>query len=107
VTRRRVFVDAKAPFPRDKAVTSEDVMLVPSELDNHITDSWIYYKTWEYKVGRLSGLSVPKNVDVLLVHGESRSTIALRLTKQLMHLPLSSFRLSRVHVGCQSVSRTW
>jgi hypothetical protein len=83
VTRRRVFVDAKAPFPRDKAVASEDVMLVTSELDNPITDSWIYYKTWEYKAGRLSGLSVPKNVDILLVHGESLSSIALRLANSL------------------------
>jgi len=88
-------------------VASEDVMLVASELDKPATDSWIYYKTWEYKAGILSGLSGPKNVDILLVHGESRSTIAFRLTKQLMHLPLSSFRLSRVHVGCQFLSITW
>jgi hypothetical protein len=101
VTRRRVFIDAKAPFPHDKAVASEDVMLVTSELDKPVTDSWIYYKTWEYKAGKLSGLSVPKNVDVLLVHGEScsTSTTVLRLVKQLTFLSCASFRLSGVHVG--------
>jgi hypothetical protein len=82
-------------------------MLVASELDKPATDSWIYYKSWEYKAGKSSGLSVPKNVDILLVHGKSRSTIAFRLTKQLMYLPLSSFRLSRVHVCLQFASRTW
>jgi hypothetical protein len=99
VTQRRVFVDAKAPFPRDKVVAGEDVMLVASELDKPATDSWIYYKTWEYKAGKLSGLSVPKNVDVLLVHGEFReNTLALGSRTQLTILPYSSFRLSRVHV---------
>jgi hypothetical protein len=89
-------------------VASEDVMLVASELDKPATDSWIYYKTWEYKAGRLSGLSVPKNVDILLVHGESRSTIRLRLAEQLTLLPFLSFRLSRVYVGRQFVpSLAW
>jgi hypothetical protein len=82
-------------------------MLVASELDKPATDSWIYYKTWEYKAGKSSGLSVPKDVNILLIHGESRSTIGLSLTKQLMYLPLSSFRLSRVHVGRQFLSITW
>lgn len=99
MTRHRVFVDAKAPFPRDKAVASEDVMLVASELDKPATDSWIYYKTWEYKAEKLGGLSVPNDVDILLVHGEFReNTLALGWRTQLTILPYSSFRLSRVHV---------
>lgn len=82
-------------------------MLVTSELDKPITDSWIFYKTWECKAGNLRGLSVPKNVNILLVHGKSCSATAPRLVKQLKSLPYWSFRLSGVHVCRQSASTTW
>ena len=76
LTRRRVFVDGNSPFPRDVALASENVKLVQTELDRMTTGTWTYYKTWTYKPEKLRGSVIPKNVDVLLIHGK-RLTLAM------------------------------
>ena len=70
LTRIRVFVDGSSQFPRDVALASENVKLVQTELNRTTTDTWTYYKTWTYKPEKLRGSVIPKDVDILLIHGK-------------------------------------
>jgi hypothetical protein len=80
-------------------VASEEVTLVARELEKPVTDTWTYYKTWEYKREKLGGSIVPKNVDVLLVHGESHNPwLAGAIPSSLLTRLALFVRLPGVHV---------